>query len=502
MNGLRENREPHLRDSARKNVSEAGGNETIRRVARGSIAAFAIYVVSIGLTYVSQLLIARMVGVDIYGMYAYVLAWMTVLAYFSALGFDVAILRFVPAYEAARDWRLLKGVIEYSQRRAAVVGTLVLLAGLLIVLFRAASMSIDLRNAFLVGLVLVPVWALLWIRCSVVRAFGGVVGAVAPDRLVRDGMLVGIVAVAAMALQWRLDAAELTLATLLSSLVGLALAGRGMRRLRPPPATDAIAAYAAATWRAVALPLVLIGAVEALMNRTGVLLLGWIGDTKAAGVYSMVFNIAFVVALPRTAVNILFAPAISSLHARNERIMLQALVARAAAWMLCAGASVAVVLAVFAGPLLAWFGPGFESGAPALRILLLAQVIVCGAGSQQHVLIMTGHERSAAAIIVSCATANAAGCMMLIGYLGVTGAAISTAATFILWNVVMAVFIWRRLRLNPGILAMLQFRFRSKTLLASKAPSANVGVPIEADGIKIAPRSDICTAIWARKSSP
>jgi O-antigen/teichoic acid export membrane protein len=281
-------------------------------------------------------------------------------------------------------------------------------------------------------------------------------------------MLVGIVAIAAISLRWRLDATELTVATLISSSLGLALTSRAMRRLRPPPAIDAVPAYAAATWRAAALPLVLIGAIEALMNRTGVLLLGWIGDTKAAGVYSLIFNIAFVVALPRTAVNILFAPAISRIYACNDPIMLQALVARAAAWILCAGGALGLVLSIFAEPLLAWFGPGFESAVPALRILLLGQVIASGAGSQQHVLVMTGHERSAAAILVSCAAANAAGSIMLVGLLGLTGAAISTTATFVLWNVAMAVFIWRRLRLRPGILAMLRLPFRRNGIVASR----------------------------------
>ena len=129
MKIVRDNEDADPGRSAEQNVSQAAADGTFRRVARGSIAAFAIYAVSIGLTYVSQLLIARIVGVDIYGMYAYVFAWMTVLAYFSALGFDIAILRFVPAYEATRDWHLLKGVIRYSQRRAAAVGTVMVLVG-------------------------------------------------------------------------------------------------------------------------------------------------------------------------------------------------------------------------------------------------------------------------------------------------------------------------------------------------------------------------------------
>jgi len=430
------------------------GNAPVRHVARGSVTAFAIYMASVSLTYCAQLLIARIVGVDVYGIYAYVFAWMAVLAYFSALGFDVALLRFLPVYEAEQNWGLLRGVIQYSQRRVALVSTFVVCIGVSITLLRAPSMSRELENAFLAGFMLVPIWALLWIRCSIVRAFGGVVAAIAPDRLVRDGMLIAIVALTTMGLRRHIDAPQLMMATLLSSAAGLALASVAKRRLCPGPTGDAMPAYAAATWRRVAVPLLLIGATEALMNRTGVLLLGWFGQTSDAGVYSLVFNIAFVVALPRTAVNTLFAPTISSLFTRNERTVLQVLVARAASWMLSAAACIALVLAVLAEPLVAWFGPGFEGGVPALRILLLGQVIVSSAGSQLYVMIMTGHERSAAALLAASAGANVVVCAALIGVLGLTGAAIAATVTLIGWNVAMAAFIWRHLHLRPGVLAM------------------------------------------------
>jgi len=81
------------------------GSAPVNRVARGGVTAFFVYGVGFALTYCSQLIIARVVGVDTYGVYAFVFAWMVVLAYFSALGFDVGLLRFVPAYQAERAWR-------------------------------------------------------------------------------------------------------------------------------------------------------------------------------------------------------------------------------------------------------------------------------------------------------------------------------------------------------------------------------------------------------------
>jgi O-antigen/teichoic acid export membrane protein len=432
------------------------GSAPVRRVVRGGGAAFAVHVAAAGTTYCSQLLIARMVGVDSFGVYAYVTATMVVLAYVAALGFDVALLRFVAAYEAQRRWDLLRGVIKYAHRRVSAVAIGIILVGVSVVAVRGAAMSIELRNAFLVGFALVPVWAILWIRCSAIRAFGGVVWAIAPDRLAREGMVIGLVALATLGLGLRVNAPEVVTVMLFSSAVGLALSSLAMRRLRPRAAGDAVPAYDSVAWRRAALPLLIIGAAEALMNRTGVLILGWFGDTKDAGIYSLAFNIAFVVALPRTALNTLFAPAISDLFTRKDQAALQVLVASAASWMLVAAACIALVLAVMAEPLLTWFGPSLEDGVPALRILLLAQVLTAGAGSQLYVMTMTGHERSAAVLLVVVAVSNAVASAVLINLFGLTGAAIATSASLIIWNTAMAVFLWQRLQLLPGVLAMLR----------------------------------------------
>jgi O-antigen/teichoic acid export membrane protein len=81
---------------------------------------------------------------------------------------------------------------------------------------------------------------------------------------------------------------------------------------------------------------------------------------------------------------------------------------------------------------------------------------------------MTGHERSAAVLLVSCAIVNAAASAVLIGMFGLAGAAIGTAVSLVVWNVAMALFLWRRLNLLPGVLAI----FR---ILLDKAPGVITG---------------------------
>ena len=436
-------------------LDQAFGSAPIKRVVFGGATAFAIFIASAGVTACAQLLVARLIGAETYGVYAYVIAWMTILAYFSALGFDIALLRFVSAYQTTGAWSLARGVIQYAVRRTLAVSILVMLIGTLAVMTWPRQFSPELRNTFLVGFILVPLWALLWVRCSIVRAFGGVVLALLPDKVVRDGLLVIFVVLAELWLSRRIDAPMVMMATLVGSIVALGLASGAMRRLRPDAFTIASPEYAAAVWRRTAVPLMIITAAEALLNRSGVVLLGWFGETRQAGIYSLAFNIAFLVVLPRTAVNTLFAPAISSLFAQKDYATLQALVTQAAAWILGVAICIALALAVLAEPILTWFGKDFADGVPALRILLLGQVVAASYGSQLYVMTMTKHERGAAALLVLSALVNILAGIVFIDMFGLTGAAIATTIALIVWNMAMAFFIRRHLQLRPGILGIL-----------------------------------------------
>jgi O-antigen/teichoic acid export membrane protein len=430
------------------------GSATVSRVARGGVTAFFIYGAGFGLTYCSQLVIARIVGVDAYGVYAYVFAWIVILAYISTLGFDVGLLRFVPTYEATRAWPLLSGVIQYAQRRAVFVGVCVIAIGICVI--DGWVSSPELRRTFLAGFSLVPILALVRIRCSAVRAFGGVVSGLVPDSLVRDGTLIALIVIASTGFGWTVNAPLVMVAALISSTLGLICTGPAMRHRRPRAIYNTLPAYDAAAWRRAAIPLVILGATELLLNRTGVILLGWITDTKDAGIYSLAFNIAFVVTLPRVAINTLFAPVMSDLYARRDTGTMQILLTRTSSWTFCAGLCIASALFVLADPLLAWFGAGYDAGVTALRILIIGQVMAASAGSQLQVMTMTGHERGAAVLLVSCAIVNAGASAALIAMLSLTGAAIGTAASLVIWNVVMALFLLRRLRLLPGMLASIR----------------------------------------------
>jgi O-antigen/teichoic acid export membrane protein len=424
-----------------------------RPLGRASIAALAVYVVGAGLTCVAQLVTARIIGPESYGVYAYVLAWVTLLAYLATLGFHVSLLRFVPAYQVKEEWELVRGLIQYSQRGAAGTAITIVLIGVCGIVALRGSLRPELALTFLLGIAAVPFLTLHFIGASVVRAFGGIIAALAPERIVRDGLSLAIIAAVFWGNLYRLDATLAMGATLLSSIIVLGLDRIFLRRLRPPALDHAKPTYTAGDWWRPTLPLTVIMIADNLMSRSAVIALGLVGNTRDAGIFALAFNMAALMSLPRMAVATAFAPTVSALFVSGDRAGLQSLSAKAACLSLLGSACAAIPLLLLARPLLAWFGHDFGAGAPIVTILVLGQVFAAACGPQQHLITMTGHERAGAAILAACGALSFAGCIFMIHWFGMTGAAFATTVTLVSWNVAMGIFIHRGLGIMPGLAA-------------------------------------------------
>jgi O-antigen/teichoic acid export membrane protein len=442
-------------------VTESGGGpKTARHLARSSVVAFGVYGAGVGLSYLCQLAIARSVSLESYGIYAYVTAWVTLLAYFAALGFDVSLLRFLPSYRTRGIWDLARGVVGYAERRCIATGMGIALVGASAVLLLNQRLGAELSEGFAIGLATVPVLALLWVRAAVVRAFGGVLLALAPDRLLRDGLLLVLVCGAVFSGAGPIGAPYVMASALGSAVIGLAFVTWAKGKLYVVPGA-ASSTSASTAWRRTALPLVAIAVAEAAINRTGVVALGWVGDTSGAGIYSLIFNVTSVVVLPRIAINTRFAPMVSEFFARSDQAGLQDLIAKGASWTLIGAICLAVPLFTLGDSILGFFGPGFQTAIWPMRILLLSQVTAASAGSQIFLMTMTGQERSAAIVVVLAALANVGLTFALVHPYGIVGAATANAITLLLWNIAMGVVISRRLGVVPSVLAVLAGRNRT-----------------------------------------
>src|SRR5919109_1257285 len=128
------------------------------RLALAAISAFSINAAGVGLAFGAQLLAARVLEAENYGIYAYVVAWVTVLGLLATLGFESAILRFAAVYESSREWGRLRGAVAYAESRAFVAALAITLAGLVVTVFLSwqGLGAPALLHSFMIGLVAVP----------------------------------------------------------------------------------------------------------------------------------------------------------------------------------------------------------------------------------------------------------------------------------------------------------------------------------------------------------
>lgn len=435
-----------------------------RRLARGSAQALAVHAIGLGLAFLAQMVLTRALGSDGYGVYAVVFAWVTVLARFSTLGFETSLLRFVSAYRAQHLDGLARGVIRYAEWRVVVGGMIVAVIGMAVVGLGQAQMPGPLVKTFIIGLMVVPIWALLRVRSSIVRALGGVVSALAPDRAVREGVLAALVGSAAFGLAWGVSAAWAMAATLVGTVIGLIVVtwSARLRYAREFP-DDRPLESAAPEWRRTALPLLVSAGAAALMNRTAVVMTGWLIDTTHAGFLALAANTALMVSFPQVAVNAMFTPTIAALYKRGDHDTLQSIITTAAWWITLAALVTLLPMFVFAEFILSLFGADFTAATTAFRILLLGQLVNAAAGPVLQIMNMTGKERHVAAILATTTLVGIGLTAVLIMRFGLNGAALAAALTLITWNCAMAAFIWRRLRLVPSVLG-------SVTWVAGGAP--------------------------------
>jgi O-antigen/teichoic acid export membrane protein/thymidylate kinase len=428
------------------------------RLARASLWSFIIYVGGAGLTGVAQLVIARTVGAASYGVYSYVLAWMTLLSYVATLGFSMVLLRFVPAYSAKGQWSLARGVIRFAFQRSFLVAMAIAICGIAIVLSLGRNLGHEMTVSLAIGLAIVPLVALYVLGGATVRAFGGVISAIAPERLGRDGLMLAIVLFAAAFSVTPPDATTVLGALMISSVVTAGLLLWSTLKLWPRQLRSAELAYAPGDWWHLAFPVMIMTGVDVILNRAGLILLVWTGDTHAAGIFALGLNLALLLILPRMAVGTFFAPNVSRLHANQDENALQSLFARATVLSVAGTITLALPLLLLTEPLLRFFGDDFVAAAPITQVLIAGQIFAAATGPQQSLLTMTGRERVAAALMLIGAIMNVFGCALGIALYGAMGAAIATAATNVIWNGAMTIYISKRVNMTAGLLfAIVEF---------------------------------------------
>lgn len=129
-------------------VQNAEQGDTNRTLLKGASSAFTIKVAGAGLNFMTQVFLARILGVQEYGLFAYATSWMILLAIPSRLGLGEAIIRFIPQYEAEKRPDLARGILGFSIGLPFIASLLIVTLIAILLYFLKQVVGIKIKSQY------------------------------------------------------------------------------------------------------------------------------------------------------------------------------------------------------------------------------------------------------------------------------------------------------------------------------------------------------------------
>jgi O-antigen/teichoic acid export membrane protein len=417
------------------------------RISRDAAGTLTLRATTLGLAFVASVLLARLLGPEGYGAYAYAFTWVTVLGVLALMGLDRLLVREIVTYRARGAWGPMRGFLRRANQ-AALVGAIALASLVALATWALGGLGSETMSALWVAVILLPLIVLNRIRQLTLQGLDYVVLGQVPEALIQPVLLIAMVVGGFVLLDGDVSAAGAMGMAAAAAGVSLIVGRRLVRRLLPGPVRVARPEYETSAWVRSALPLLVMGLLMIVSSRVGILMLGPIRGPEDTGVYAVVQRMAEFIPFFMIGLGPVLSPIIARLHVEGDLERLERVVTRSALAVFLVTLPIALALIGFGHQVLTLFGPEFTQGHTALAILVVGQLVNVATGMVSVVLIMTGHERDATVAAGVGALASVLLSAVLIPSWGIEGAAVAAATSMVLWNGLAVFYVHRRLGIH------------------------------------------------------
>jgi O-antigen/teichoic acid export membrane protein len=402
-----------------------GTSASLRRdLLRGVGGMAGVKLINLALAFTSSILVARSLGPEGYGAYAFIMSLVSSIALLSCLGLPALMVREIAKYEQSQKWGLIRGFLHKGHLFVTgIVILLMLLVAMASIIF-ATSAELDRWRLLLIALPLIPVFALTSLRASTLRGFRKVILGAIPEMFIRPVIFL-------MALLWLLFIGKATVEAVIVAQVGAALGALSVgillcRRVVARNVKNATLEYNNQEWLSALLPFMGLAGVSFLNVEFINIFLGFSGTNQDVAMFRAAANIALIVALPLALIETVISPYITRLYHAGELGKLQKLTQVASLAALLFSALPAIALLIFGTETIKIiYGSDYTSAFGTLVVIVLGYMIVNLVGLSMQLLYATEYHASAFRISAYGALVTVLLCLFLIPFFGALGAGIA-----------------------------------------------------------------------------
>lgn len=417
-------------------------------VLTGASGSLALRIISLSLGFLINVILARLLGVENFGAYAFSLAWAGLLGVPAVMGLDSFLVRKISIYHTQREWSLMRGALSWAKKISWVSSFSLVGIAILGALISRGQMEPAVFETFCIAMLLIPLTTSARIRQSVSQGLNKITLGQMPEQIIFPVLFIAL-----SASIWLFSAESFSPQTVMS----LRLLAMGivfffgiflLRKVLPENIKSATPQFKTTEWFKIAVPMMWMSGAHVINSYCDSIMLGAFRGSTEVGLYTIATSGAFLVVLILAGVNTSLSPIVAALYSKNNLKKLQEVVEKSARWAFLSGLIVGILLVIFGYWFLLVFGIEFTQAKSALNILVIGNIFMSCMGTVAVVLVMTGKERIAMKCFGAGAALNIVLNALFIPQWGMEGAALATATSITVCYMFLTWFAYRELKIQ------------------------------------------------------
>jgi len=406
------------------------------------ISSFTLKILGIVLSFITSVLIARYLGVDLFGSYTLLLSWVNILVVVSLFGQEELILK-----QAA-----ISGIKKSRMPDKLTMIISVVIMTFFLLLKHRFNYEIEIVQIFLISAIIVFL-ALNRIRQSFLRGVGQQFQSYLSDSLVYPLTIILFLTIINKfeILEFRLEIVLLII--VIASVFAVSTSSVFLNRtITSKNEKNTHVSYFKRIKEAKYFLLLSLSGI--LFMNMNILVLGTILEPKYTGIYVAADRIAAILGLFLFVSNTFLAPRIAKSYNQGNTLQKRASILYVVRLVFLVSILLYIFLYLTGNKILSLYGTEFINGYNALMILCASQIVNVSFGPVGYVLSMTGREKIVLVVTIISIILLSSISLILAPLYGVMGAAISMLISMTFYNLSLSVFSYKALGFDVSILGV------------------------------------------------
>ncbi len=415
----------------------------LKELFKGASIAFVLKVIAAGCAFGLNIVLARLLGPENFGIYNLAFTIIFISAAFGRIGMENALVRFIASYSSLNKHHKIFGIynlaIKYSLFTSIFLSLFIFISSPFISSFIFSKPKME-ETLTILSLSIVPL-ALLTLHASSLQGLKKIVSSVTVLSI-STPLFAGIAAILFIPIFGLVASAwSYLLASTVSLFLGRLLWIKATKELAPTEAPS----FSKKELLSSSKPL-FIGVITYMtILWSPILILGIWETNENIGIYSAANRTATLTSFILIAVNSIAAPKFAAIYKQGKIGDLERVARESGRIMMLLALPVALIFIIFPEFVLSLFGNQFKCGASILVILSVGQYINVATGSVGFLLMMTGNERLMRNNLIFCMILELLLCFWLIPLYGIVGAAVVSTTILILQNLIAMALVKKQL---------------------------------------------------------